>query len=113
VAEYVREQILRRTREEVPHGIAVVVERFDEEPRVPVIELAVIVDKESHKGIVIGKGGAMLKAVGQEARARVEKLVGKKVHLKIWVRVESGWYESDAKLRELGYGDDAPAKGAP
>ncbi len=109
VAELVREQILRRTREEVPHGIAVVVERWTErsEAKRPTteIDLVVIVDKESHKKIVIGKGGAMLKAVGIDARARVEKLLGQHVHLRLWVRVSPGWYESDAKLRELGYGE--------
>jgi GTP-binding protein Era len=106
VAEFVREQILKRTREEVPHGIAVVVERFDETPRVPVIELSVVVDKESHKKIVIGRGGAVLKAVGTDARKRVEALLGKHVHIKLWVRVLPRWYESDARLSELGYGGD-------
>jgi GTP-binding protein Era len=104
VAEFVREQILKKTRQEVPHGVAVVVERFEEEPRVPKIQLAVIVDRESHKKIVIGRHGSLLKAIGQDARARVEALMGKQVHLKIWVRVVPRWYESDAKLRELGYG---------
>jgi GTP-binding protein Era len=105
VAEFVREQILRRTREEVPHGIAVVVERFDEAPKVSIIELFVVVDKESHKKIVIGRGGSLLKEVGTDARAKVEALLGKQVHLKLWVKVIPRWYESDAKLRELGYGD--------
>jgi GTP-binding protein Era len=107
VAEFVREQILRRTREEVPHGIAVVVERFDEAPKVPIVEMSVIVDKESHKAIVIGRAGALLKEVGTDARKKVEALLGKQVHLKLWVRVIPRWYESDAKLRELGYGDEA------
>jgi len=105
VAEFVREQVLRRTREEVPHGIAVIVERFDEAPKVPIIELGIVVDKESHKKIVIGRGGSLLKEVGTDARARVEALLGKQVHLKLWVRVIPRWYESDAKLRELGYGE--------
>jgi GTP-binding protein Era len=102
VAEYVREQILRNTREEVPHGVAVVVERF-EEGRVPKIELVVHVDKDSHKKIVIGAGGALIKEIGTRARAKVERLMGTQVALKIWVRVTPGWYEKDALLRDLGY----------
>jgi GTP-binding protein Era len=107
VAEFVREQILRRTREEVPHGIAVVVDRFDEAPKVPIVEMSVIVDKESHKKIVIGRAGSLLKEVGTDARAKVEALLGKQVHLQLWVKVIPRWYESDARLRELGYGDEA------
>ena len=105
VTEFVREQILRKTYEEVPHGVAVTVERFDEAPRVPRIELAVHVDKESHKRIIIGAKGAMLKQIGVDARARVEALLGKQVHLQIWVRVTPNWYETDAGLREMGYTD--------
>jgi len=104
VAEFVREQVLRKTREEVPHGVAVVVERWSDVKGMPHIELAVIVDKESHKKIVIGHGGALLKDIGTRARQKVESLVGQQVHLKIWVRVVPRWYESPAKLAELGYG---------
>ena len=103
VAEFVREQILRKTREEVPHGVAVVVERWAEVKGMPHIELVVIVDKESHKKIVIGHGGALLKEIGTRARKKVETLIGQQVHLKIWVRVVPRWYESPAKLAELGY----------
>ena len=105
VTEFVREQILRKTYEEVPHGVAVTCEMFDEGPRVPRIELAVHVDKESHKRIIIGKKGQMLKEIGSDARARVEELLGKQVHLQIWVRVTPGWYDAEAGLREMGYGD--------
>jgi GTP-binding protein Era len=104
VAEFVREQILRKTREEVPHGVAVVVERWSEVKKIPHIELAVVVDKESHKKIIIGRGGSLLKEVGTRARQKVEALVGGHVHLKLWVRVVPRWYESPAKLVELGYG---------
>jgi GTP-binding protein Era len=103
VAEFVREQILRKTREEVPHGVAVVVERFDESGRVPKIDLAIHVDKESHKPIVIGAKGALLREIGTRARARVEHLLGRQVMLRTFVRVTPGWYESDSKLRDLGY----------
>jgi len=102
VAEFVREQILRQTRAEVPHGVAVVVERF-EDADLPRIELAIHVDKESHKPIVIGQGGARLKEIGTKARKRVEAMLGKQVHLKLWVRVTPGWYEDEGALRDLGY----------
>ncbi len=105
VAELVREQVLHHTRQEVPHGVAVIVDSFDEAPKVPRILLSVHVDRESHKRIVIGKQGTLLKRIGIEARKRVEELVGKKVHLEIWVRVTPGWYESAAGLREMGYGE--------
>ncbi len=103
VAEFVREQILRKTREEVPHGIAVVVERFDESGRIPKIDLAIHVDKESHKAIVIGAGGSLLKAIGTDARAQVERLMGQQVALRTFVRVTPGWYEKDSALRDMGY----------
>ena len=103
VAEFVREQILRKTHDEVPYGVAVIVERFDETPRVPRIDVAVHVDKDSHKAIVIGAKGALLKEIGTQARAKVEELIGRQVHLQIWVRVTPGWYEKDSALRDFGY----------
>jgi GTP-binding protein Era len=106
VQEYVREQVLRLTREEVPHGVAVTVDRWDEGKKVPHIEVTVHVDKPNHKKIVIGQGGSVLKEVGTRARARVEALLGRPVMLKLWVRVTPGWYESDRLLRDLGYGDE-------
>lgn len=105
VQEYVREQVLRRTREEVPHGVAVTIDRWDEGKNVPRIEVTIHVDKPNHKKIVVGEGGSVLKDVGTRARARVEQLLGKSVMLKLWVRVTPGWYESDRLLRDLGYGD--------
>jgi GTP-binding protein Era len=106
VAEFVREQVLAHTWQEVPHGVAVVVERFDESGKIPHIELAIHVAREAHKKILIGAKGQMLKAIGTEARARVEQMVGKKVHLQLWVRVTPGWMDDPAKMRELGYGHD-------
>ena len=111
VAEFVREQILRKTREEVPHGVAVVVEQFDESGRIPKIDLAIHVDKESHKAIVIGAGGSLLKAIGTEARARVERLMGTQVALRTFVRVTPGWYEKDSALRDMGYEPATKDKG--
>lgn len=107
VAEFVREQILAHTRQEVPHGVAVVVERFDESTDVPHIEIAVHVARESHKKILIGAGGQMLKRVGTAARARVEQMLGKQVHLRLWVRATPDWMNDPARLRELGYGGGA------
>ncbi|MEI7893813.1 MAG: GTPase Era [Myxococcales bacterium] len=103
VAEFVREQILRKTREEVPHGVAVVVERFDEAGPIPRIELTIHVDKDSHKKILIGARGELLKAIGTEARERVEAMLGKHVFLKLWVRVTPGWYTTDQGLSTVGY----------
>ncbi len=105
VCEMVREQILAKTRDEVPHGIAVTVERFDEAPRVPHISATIHVDREGHKKIIVGEKGAFIKAVGEGARKRIEELVGKQVHLELWVRVTPRWYESDAQLKDMGYGD--------
>lgn len=108
VAEYVREQVLRHTRNEVPHGVAVEVESFEEGLRVPRIQVVVHVDKESHKAIVLGEKGRLMKEIGTGARARVEELLGRQVHLAVHVRTTAGWYENDARLNELGYG--APAR---
>ncbi len=117
VAEFVREQILRKTFQEVPHGVAVVVERFDEPSAKELaksadaptrIELAIHVDREAHKGILIGARGAMLKEVGTQARTKVETMLGKHVHLQLWVRVTPKWFESDARLKELGYAGAGP-----
>jgi GTP-binding protein Era len=104
VAEFVREQILQHTRQEVPHGVAVVVERFDESTDVPHIEIAIHVARAGHKGILVGAKGAMMKRIGMAARVRVEKMMGRRVHLKLWVRATPDWMNDAAKLRELGYG---------
>jgi len=111
VAEFVREQILRKTFQEVPHGVAVTVERFEEptakKPDAAThIELAIHVDREAHKKILIGARGSMLREIGTEARKRVEQMLGKHVHLQLWVRVTPKWFESDARLKELGYAGD-------
>jgi len=113
VAEFVREQILKHTRQEVPHGVAVVVERFDEIGDVPHIELAIHVAREAHKKILIGAKGHMMKTIGTAARARVEKMLGKKVHLRLWVRATPDWMNDPAKLRELGFGQDSTTNELP
>ena len=106
VAEFVREQILALTWQEVPHGVAVLVERFDEAPRVAHIEVAIHVAREAHKKILIGDKGQMLKAVGIKARERVEQMLGRQVHLKLWVRATPDWMNDAAKLRDMGYGGE-------
>jgi GTP-binding protein Era len=103
----VREQILSFAREEIPHAVAVEVTRFDDEPALARIEATIHVEREGQKRILIGKGGEKLKTVGTAARARIEAMLGKKVHLALWVRVTPGWTESDEALAELGYGGDS------
>ncbi len=107
VAEFVREQILRRTRQEVPHGVAVTVDAFEEEKRVAHVILTVHVAKESHKPIVIGKGATNLREIGTKARERVEALLGRRVHLDIRVRTSPNWFSSQSALADLGYTEGA------
>lgn len=106
VGEFVREQVLRQTWQEVPHGVAVTVESFDEGPKIVRIAVTLHVARESHKSIIIGDGGKMLGAIGTAARKRAEELVGKKVHLETWVRATPDWFDDPKRLEELGYGDD-------
>ena len=108
VAETIREKALYCLNDEVPHGIAVVIDRFKERKRqdgsiITDIEATIICEKESHKGIIIGKGGEMLKKIGSTARYDIEKLVETKVNLKLWVKVRKEWRDSDAQLKNFGY----------
>ena len=108
VAETIREKALYCLSDEVPHGIAVVVDRFKERVRddgvvITDIEATIICEKESHKGIIIGKGGTMLKKIGSTARYDIEKLVETKVNLKLWVKIKKEWRDSDSMLRNFGY----------
>lgn len=105
VAELVREQVLLRTRQEVPHGVAVTVDAYEERKKLTHITVSVHVAKESHKGIVIGQGGKMLAAIGAAARERAERLIGQKVHLDVRVKTTPGWFDDAARLVDLGYGD--------
>jgi GTP-binding protein Era len=106
-AEYVREQVMALTREEIPYSAAVEVEEFDESERregggLVRVSAVIWVERESQKGIVIGKGGAMLKRIGTQARERLERLLGCKVFLRLTVKVEERWSERDAALKRLG-----------
>jgi GTPase len=109
VAEFVRGQILERVAQEVPHGVAVVVDRFDETHERPLIEVTAHVAREAHKKILIGAGGQMIKQIGIAARARIEGMLGRPVNLRLWVRATPGWMDDDGRLRELGYGPDESA----
>jgi GTP-binding protein Era len=102
-AEMIREKILKQTYEEVPHSVAVEIDQFMEEGKLVRINASVFVEKESHKSIVIGKQGERLKTVGTEARQDMERLLGKKVFLEMWVKVREAWREDERALIELGY----------
>jgi len=104
VAELIREQVLRYTYHEVPHSVAVVVEEFTErEKGVTYIAANVFVERTSQKGIIIGRRGAMIRKIGSRARKAVERLVGGKVYLDLWVKVREGWREDERQLRKLGF----------
>ena len=105
VAELIREKALLFLREEVPHGIAVTVERFKERPDSDLIDIdaSIICEKKSHKGMVIGKGGQMLKKIGSAARADIEELLGARVNLQCWVKVREDWRDNDQLLNSLGF----------
>lgn len=105
VQELIREKLLQLLNEEVPHGIGVEVDSYKEDKakKLLTIDATIFCERETHKGIVIGKGGAMLKRIGTMARADIEKMVGHKVMLRLWVKVKDDWRNSDFMLNELGY----------
>ena len=102
-AEFLREKLFRRLGEELPYGMAVEIERFETEGALRRIHAAIIVDKSSHKAIVIGKGGEQLKTIASEARRDMESLFGGKVFLEVWVKVKGGWADDERALKSLGY----------
>ncbi len=104
-AEIVREKILKRTREEVPHAVAVEIEEFREEPKrnLAVIRAVIFVERESQKGIVIGRAGKMLKEVGEEARVELEALLGVRIFLDLFVKVREDWRSDPSFIAEVGY----------
>ncbi len=105
VAELVREKALLFLREEVPHGIAVVVERFKDRPDKDLIDIDVDIycERKSHKGMIIGKGGQMLKKIASAARMDIEELLGVKVNLQCWVKVREDWRDNELQLNSLGF----------
>jgi len=100
-AELVREAVMNRTRQEVPHGTACVIDSYVEDGNLLRIDATIVVEKESHKGIVIGARGALLKQIGTDARVAIEDLVGRKVFLKLWVKVIPGWTGNPMHARRL------------
>ena len=102
-AEMVREKLFRLLGDELPYGCAVLIERFVLEGTMRRISGSIIVDKESHKGIVVGAKGSRLREIGTLARLDMQKLFDGKVHLELWVRVKNGWSDSDRALKQLGY----------
>ncbi len=103
-AELIREQVLRYTRQEVPHSVAVVVEEFKERSEtLTYIGANIFVERNSQKGIIIGKRGAMLQKIGAAARKQIERFVGTNVYLELWVKVSEDWRRDEHRLRRLGY----------
>ncbi|MCI8447041.1 MAG: GTPase Era [Eubacterium sp.] len=113
VAEVVREKALHALDEEVPHGIAVTIDRMkprrstkDKKKIIMDIEASIICERESHKGIIIGKGGAMLKKIGSNARFEIERMLEQQVNLKLWVKVRKNWRDSDSMLKNFGFKEE-------
>ncbi len=102
-SEIIREKIFRLTGDEVPYGCTVVIDGFVEEGNLRRIDATIIVDREAHKGMIIGDGGEHLKRIGSEARQDLERLMGAKVHLTLWVKVKGGWADEETHLRSYGY----------
>lgn len=108
VAELIREKALRLLSDEIPHGIAVAVDQMKERPgrrRLIDIDATIICERNSHKGIIIGKQGSMLKRIGTDARREIEEFLQAKVNLKLWVKVKKDWRDSDFLLKNFGYRD--------
>ena len=103
IGEFIREQILLATRQELPHAVGVLVEQIEERQEVTAIHATILVERPGQKAIVIGRGGSMLKRIGQEARRQLERLLGRKVYLELWVKVAEGWRSDERVLRQLGY----------
>lgn len=102
-SEYIREKVFRLLGDELPYATAVEIEKFETEGNLRRIFAAIVVDREGHKAIVIGKGGDALKRIASEARKDMERLFGGKVYLEIWVKVKSGWNDDERLLKSLGY----------
>lgn len=105
VSEIIREKTLMYLNEEVPHGVAVAIEEYEETEKIDNISAVIYCEKQSHKGIIIGKGGRKLKGIGKAARQEIEALLGCKVYLQMWVKVKENWRDSDIALSNFGYKD--------
>lgn len=103
VAELIREQALRTLNDEIPHGIAVTIESMKYKKQIVEIQATIICERDSHKGIIIGKGGSMLKKIGSNARYGIEEMLERQVNLQLWVKVKKDWRDSDYLLKNFGY----------
>jgi GTP-binding protein Era len=103
MGELIREQILLLTRQEVPHSVAIGIDLVEESPKITRVLATIHVERDSQKGILIGKGGTMLKSIGSEARQQIQKLIAGKVYLELFVKVQPKWRHSRVRLAELGY----------
>ena len=106
VAELIREKALHSLQEEIPHGIAVAIDSMKMKNKVMHIDATIICERDSHKGIIIGKQGSMLKKIGSTARYEIERLLDCKVNLKLWVKVQKNWRDSDFMMKNFGYQDE-------
>ena len=106
VAELIREKALHSLQDEIPHGIAVAIDRMKMQNKVMHIDATIICERDSHKGIIIGKQGSMLKKIGSTARFEIERLLDCKVNLKLWVKVQKNWRDSDYMMKNFGYRED-------
>ena len=103
VAEMIREKTLRCLEDEIPHGIAVTIESMKYKKNLCEIQATIICERDSHKGIIIGKQGSMLKKIGTQARRDIENLLDCQVNLQLWVKVKKDWRDSDILLKNFGY----------
>ena len=106
VAELIREKALHSLQDEIPHGIAVAIDRMKMQNKVMHIDATIICERDSHKGIIIGKQGSMLKKIGSTARYEIERMLDCKVNLKLWVKVKKDWRDSDFLVKNFGYRED-------
>ena len=106
-AELIREKALRMLDDEIPHGIAVVIDQMKERPNGIIdVDATIVCERDSHKGIIIGKGGSMLKKIGSNARYEMERLLDTQVNLKLWVKVRKDWRDSELMMKNFGYNKD-------
>ena len=106
VAELIREKALHSLQDEIPHGIAVAIDRMKMQNKVMHIDATIICERDSHKGIIIGKQGSMLKKIGSTARYEIERMLDCKVNLKLWVKVKKDWRDSEFLMKNFGYREE-------
>ena len=106
VSEIIREKLLNFLNDEVPHGVSVEIESFEEGKNVTEIGAVIYCERKSHKAIIIGKGGSKLKGIGKAARIDIEDLLGTKVYLSLWVKIKENWRDNERTIRSWGYKDE-------